>query len=182
MKKFSQFSKTKVRRINEADETMMQPVSGQEGAPVVANLPQNIQQPEVEGEIAGTVESNDVSKFFSKLFESREMAHVYHLQVRGDEGSYAAHMALGSYYEEVVGLIDDCIEVYQGQYGLIDGYDIIDTKDTKTKEYVAYFEEVAEFVKHSRKSISDEDTHLHSIIDDIVCLIYKTLYKLKFNK
>ena len=65
MKKFSQFSKTKVRRINEADETMMQPVSGQDGAPVVANLPQNIQQPEVEGEIAGTVESNEVSTFFS---------------------------------------------------------------------------------------------------------------------
>ena len=185
MKKFSEFSK-KVRKVNEADEqeAMMQPVAGQDGAPVVANLPQNIEQPEAEqeGEIAGTVESNDVSKFFSKLFESREMAHVYHLQVRGDEGSYAAHMALGSYYEEVVDLIDDCIEVYQGQYGLIEGYDIIDTKDTKTKEYVAYFEEVAEFVKHSRKSISEEDTHLHSIIDDIVCLIYKTLYKLKFNK
>jgi hypothetical protein len=27
-----------------------------------------------------------VVAFFSKLFESREMAHVYHLQVRGDEG------------------------------------------------------------------------------------------------
>lgn len=183
MRKFSDFGGKKIRKINEDKQTdaMMQPVAGQDGDPVVANLPQNIEQPQ-EGEIAGTVESNDVSKFFSKLFESREMAHVYHLQVRGDEGSYAAHMALGSYYEEVVDLIDDCIEVYQGQYGLIEGYDIIDTKDTKTKEYVAYFEEVAEFVKHSRKSISEEDTHLHSIIDDIVCLIYKTLYKLKFNK
>ena len=182
MKKFSQFSKTKVRRINEADETMMQPVSGQEGATVVANLPQNIQQPEAEGEIAGTVESNDCSAFFSKLFESKEMAHVYHLQVRGDEGSYAAHMALGSYYEEVLGMIDDVIEVYQGQYGLIEGYEVIDTKETKSKDPVAYFEEVAEYVKHARKCISEEDTHLHSIIDDIVCLIYKTLYKLKFNK
>lgn len=182
MKKFSQFSKTKVRRINEADETMMQSVTGQDGDPVVANLPQNIQQPEVEGEIAGTVESNEVSTFFSKLFESKEMAHVYHLQVRGDEGSYAAHMALGSYYEEVLDMIDNVIEVYQGQYGLIEGYEVIDTKETKTKDSVAYFEEVAEYVKHARKCISEEDTHLHSIIDDIVCLIYKTLYKLKFNK
>ncbi len=42
-----------------------------------------------------------VSLFFSKLFESREMAHVYHLQVSGDEGSYAAHVALNSYYDDV---------------------------------------------------------------------------------
>jgi hypothetical protein len=47
---------------------------------------------------------------------------------------------------------------------------------------LAYFEELAEYVKHARKSISEEDTHLHSIVDDIVVLIYKTLYKLKFTK
>ena len=182
MKKFSQFSKTKVRRINEADETMMQPVSGQDGSPVVANLPQNIQQPEVEGEIAGTVESNEVSTFFSKLFESREMAHVYHLQVRGDEGSYAKHMALGAYYEGVLEFIDDIIEIYQGQYGIVEGYDVIDTKDTKTKDPIDYFEELAEYIKHARKCISEEDTHLHNIVDELVALIYKTLYKLKFNK
>ena len=182
MRKFSDFGGKKIRKINEDEQTdaMMQPVTGQDGDPVVANLPQNIEQP--EGEIAGNVESNECSAFFSKLFESKEMAHVYHLQVRGDEGSYAAHMALGSYYEEVLDMIDNVIEVYQGQYGLIEGYEVIDTKETKTKDPVAYFEEVAEYVKHARKCISEEDTHLHSIIDDIVCLIYKTLYKLKFNK
>ncbi len=194
MKKFSDFNK--VRRINEADETMMQPVVGQNGDPVIANLPaeetnvianlpDNIQKEEDnidKEEIAGTVESNDVSKLFSKLFESREMAHVYHLQVRGDEGSYAKHVALGSYYDLVLEFIDDIIEIYQGQYGIVDEYDVIDTKDTKTKEPVAYFEEVAEYIKHARKCILEEDTHLHNIIDEIVALIYKTLYKLKFNK
>lgn len=184
MRKFSDFGgKKPVRRINEADETVdFQVVSGQDGAPVTANLPENIKTEEQEGEIAGTVESNDCSSFFSKLFESREMAHVYHLQVRGDEGSYAKHMALGGYYEDVLDMIDDVIEVYQGQYGIVENYDAIDTTETKSKEPVAYFEEVAEYIKHGRKCIVEEDTHLHSIIDDIVCLLYKTLYKLKFNK
>ena len=188
MKKFSDFGgKKPVKRINEADETVdFQPVSGQDGAPVVANLPGNIQMPgeeqKEEGEIAGTVESTECSNFFSKLFESREMAHVYHLQVRGDEGSYAKHMALGGYYEGVLDFIDEIIEVYQGQYGIIDGYDIIDTKDTKTKDPVAYFEEMAEYIKNARKCINEEDTHLHNIVDEIVALLYKTLYKLKFNK
>jgi len=186
MRKFSDFGgKKPVKAINESEETVdFQPVSGQDGDPVTANLPGNVIVPQEKNddEIAGTTESNDVSTFFSKLFESREMAHVYHLQVRGDESSYARHMALGGYYEDVLDMIDSVIEVYQGQYGIIENYDVIDTSETKSKEPLAYFEELAENIKHSRKCISEEDTHLHSIIDDIVCLLYKTLYKLKFNK
>ena len=86
------------------------------------------------------------------------------------------------YYEDVLDLIDELLETYQGQYGIVDGYDVIDTNDTRTKEKVEYFEGLAEFVKHGRKAIVAEDTHLHSIIDDIVVLIYRTLYKLKFTK
>ena len=182
MKKFSDFGmKRPVRRINEQDETVepvksFDPVTGKEivkEEETPANLPENTEEKE---------EGCDIVKFFSKLFESREMAHIYHLQVRGDEGSYASHMALGSYYEGVLDLIDQIIEVYQGQYGIVDGYDIIDTKDTKTKDTVAYFEEIAEYIKHGRKCISAEDTHLQNIVDEIVSLVYKTLFKLKFNK
>jgi Family of unknown function (DUF5856) len=167
MKKFSH-----IRKVYEQEEV------------VPANLPQIIQpeenkveQPEPQALASGTPVA-----FFSKLFESREMAHIYHLQVNGEEGSHAAHKALQKYYEDVLDLIDDLLETYQGQYGIVDGYDVIDTNDTRTKEKVEYFESLVEFVKHGRKAISAEDTHLHSIIDDIVVLIYRTLYKLKFTK
>lgn len=125
--------------------------------------------------------SNPV-KLFSKLFESREMAHIYHLQVNGEEGSHASHVALNTYYEDILELIDTLIETYSGQYGIVDGYDIIDTNSTRTKDKVAYFEDLVEFIKYSRKSISAEDTHLQNIIDEVVALIYRTLYKLKFMK
>ena len=173
MKKFST-----IRKIYEQEEI------------VPANLPQvdqpqgtevvKTEQPEPqpqEGENAGSAVS-----LFSKLFESREMAHIYHLQVNGEQGSHAAHTALNEYYDGILDLIDDLIETYQGQYGIVDGYDVIDTNTTRTKEKVEYFESLVEFVKHGRKAISAEDTHLHSIIDDIVVLIYRTLYKLKFTK
>jgi hypothetical protein len=171
MKKFST-----IRKIYEADEV------------VAANLPQNVTpetevnkieqpEPQPEGENAGSAVT-----LFSKLFESREMAHIYHLQVNGEMGSHAAHKALQKYYEDVLDLIDELLETYQGQYGIVDGYETIDTAETKTKEKVEYFEGLTEFVKHGRKAISLEDTHLHSIIDDIVVLIYRTLYKLKFTK
>jgi len=171
MKKFST-----IRKIYEADEV------------VAANLPQpvapetdtKVQQPEPQPE---TQEGPGTPvALLSKLFESREMAHIYHLQVNGEMGSHAAHTALGEYYDGVLELIDDLIETYQGQYGIVDGYETIDTAETKTKEKIAYFEELSQFVKHGRKAISLEDTHLQNIIDEVVALIYRTLYKLKFTK
>jgi hypothetical protein len=179
MKKFSELKKT--RRILEQDEF-----------PIAANLPTETPN----GVVSTEVETQDTSipetgkesgemnpvNFFSKLFESREMAHIYHLQVRGEEGSFAKHEALGKYYEGVLGFIDEIIEVYQGQYGVVDGYDVIDTKDTATKDAIAYFEDLAEYIKHARKCIDVEDTHIHNFIDEVVALVYKTLYRLKFNK
>lgn len=175
MKKFSELKKT--RRIFEQDEV---PAGN-----LPANLPgaqaQAQAQPEPEANVTETGDLNPVT-FFSKLFESREMAHVYHLQVRGEEGSFAKHEALGKYYDGVLDFIDDVIEIYQGQYGVVDGYEVIDTKETSTKDAIAYFEELAVYIKNARKCISAEDTHIHNFVDEIVALIYKTLYRLKFNK
>lgn len=135
-------------------------------------------QPETQPQVEGC----DVSKFFSKLFESREIAHVYHLQVRGDQGSYASHVALNTYYDSVLEFIDELIETYQGQYEIVDNYQMIDTSATTSKDKIEYFQELASYIKEARKCISAEDTHLHNIIDEIVALVYKTLYKLRFNK
>ena len=111
------------------------------------------------------------------------MAHVYHLQVKGDMGSHAAHTALNEYYDGLLEFLDELIEVYQGQYGIIENYEMIDTKDTNSKDKIEYFLEFLKFIKDTKKStFSDEDTHIHNIIDEVVALTYKLIYKLKFNK
>jgi DNA-binding ferritin-like protein len=175
MKKFSDFKPVKSKRINEADENQ----TGQEMVP--ANLPENIIGQEQQNEEQPS-EGGDVSKFISKLLESREMAQVYHWTVKGDMGSHAAHLALESYYSGVIGFIDDIVEIYQGQYGLIEGYDIIDTTDSKSKDRLDYFKETVEYVKSNRKCIKAEDTHIHNIVDELIALQYKTIYKLTYNK
>ena len=124
-------------------------------------------------------------KFFSKIFESREMAHMFHLKTQGD-GSFAQHLALQDYYEgdnSILGLIDDLVEVYQGQYNLVEGWDNIDKQSKISEEPLQYFIEVAEFVKRTRYSaISKEDAHIQAIIDEILNVIYKLIYKLRFLK
>mgnify|MGYP000925053131 CR=1 FL=1 len=41
----------------------------------------------------------------SIFFHSRTQAHAFHLETRGP-GSLAIHLALNTYYDEIVGLMD----------------------------------------------------------------------------
>jgi len=186
MRKFSEFKPVK-KKIFEAEsnlpsnyedmskEELLKLMSGQQQKPETDNEEKVEDKPENSN-------STDISKFISKLLESREMAQVYHWTVKGDMGSHAAHLALEAYYDGVIGFIDDIVEIYQGQYGLIEGYDVIDTTDSKSKDRLDYFKEVVEFVKSERTCIKDEDTHIHNIVDELIALQYKTIYKLTYNK
>jgi hypothetical protein len=148
MKKFSDFKPVK-KKIFEAEanlpgnyedmskEELIKLMSGQSKTEEV----EDNETEEEKSENSETSGSNDVIKFISKIFESRQMAHVYHLQVKGDMGSHAKHIALQEYYEGddegeggVLDSLDTLIEIYQAQYGLIEGYDIIDTKESNSKD------------------------------------------------
>lgn len=189
MKRFSEIQKkTKIKRINEAEEANLpsnyEDMSKEELLALMSGKKEQpeAQKEEKEEEKEESTECGDISKFISKLLESREMAQVYHWTVKGDMGSHAAHLALEAYYDGVIGFIDELVEVHSGQYGLIEGYDIIDTTDSKSKERLDYFKEVVEFVRSERECIKKEDTHLHNIVDEVVALLYKTIYKLTYNK
>lgn len=189
MKRFSEIQKrSKIRRINEADANLPQNYQDMSKEELIKLMSgQKSEKPEEKEEVEDKKEdtksgATGVAKFFSKLFESREMAHIYHLTVKGEPGSHAAHKALQEYYEGILEFIDEMIEVYQGQYGLIENYDIIDTSETKSKDKLEYFKELVEWVRVEKKCIKTEDTHLLNIVDEAVALMYKTIYKLTYNK
>src|SRR5690554_6934834 len=117
-----------------------------------------------------------MEELLKKILTSREVAHAMHLKT----GNNIYHIALDMYYTDIVDMIDDLSETYQGQYDIIldDVYEIEGEYDlTKIKEY---FEDLVKYVKDSKKDIiNDDNDHLISILDDIVILIYKVLYKIK---
>ena len=190
MKRFSEVQKKSrvLKRINESESNLpsnYEELSKEELIKLMSGQQKSEEEREEKSEEKEEVqvsEGGDVSKFISKLLESREMAQVYHWTVKGDMGSHAAHLALQTYYEEVIEFIDDIVEIYQGQYGLIEGYDVIDTTDSKSKDKLDYFKETVEYVKVERTCIKSEDTHIHNIIDELIALQYKTIYKLTYNK
>ena len=179
MKKFGDFVK-----LNEQEVQLSQTQATQSS--VDQTQPQIVQQTSVSvdnGVVGASTTSTEVTNgsiitFVNKLFESRQMAHVYHLK----QESYAQHMALQSYYDGILELVDEFVEVYQGQYTLLEGYDMI-LGEVKETDPIVYLEGVVNYVRTEKsKVINAEDSHLLNIVDEMVALLYKTLYKLKHLK
>jgi DNA-binding ferritin-like protein len=118
-----------------------------------------------------------VGLLLGTLMQSRNQAHIYHLQVQG-VGSYAAHKALNKYYDQIVDKIDGLAEGIQGRYGIITGYRMADTirEDNNAR---MYFDGLSKFVEGIRKQIP-QDSYIQNQVDEIVDLIESTKYKLKF--
>jgi hypothetical protein len=110
--------------------------------------------------------------FTLTLLHSATNAHLMHFKTK----SFSQHMALGTYYDEIVDLVDSLVESYQGLYGIVDDYPNV---YHSPKDPLKYFESLQRFVKDARKDLP-QDSELQNIIDEIADLINSTTYKLKF--
>lgn len=120
---------------------------------------------------------NQMGLLVGTLMQSRNQAHIYHLQVTGP-GSHAAHLALQAYYEGIIPLIDGLVESYQGKYGILTGY-AMSASLREDGNFASYFEALCMFVEKARQGIP-QDSFLANQVDTIVELINSTKYKLKF--
>lgn len=118
-----------------------------------------------------------VAKFISTLFNSREQAHIFHLQTN----SFAVHKALNKYYEDIVGLVDDYVELFQGRYGIITGYQPTNKFLEGDAEVLKYFMALQKFIDVNRTQLPD-NSDLNNVVDEISHLVNATIYKLRFLK
>jgi hypothetical protein len=117
----------------------------------------------------------DFSKLISYLFHSRTQVHVFHLQTN----SFAEHMALQGYYDNIIELIDKLVESYQGKYGIVKDYTSFNILPYENKQQViTYFDALYNTINAMRQGIID--SYLQNQIDGIVELTEQTLYKLKY--
>ena len=119
-------------------------------------------------------EQKNVALLVSTLLHSATVTHFMHFST----DSYARHVALATYYDEIVDLTDDLAEAFMG-------YE--EVKLTQwPKEFhlasdpVTYLEKLRDFVEEIRKVICPEYTPIQNQIDAIQELMDSTIYKLKF--
>lgn len=116
--------------------------------------------------------NNSFVKLASVLFHSQVQSHIMHLQT----DSYARHMALGSYYDGIVDLIDRLIETGQGRkMSVFTGYTFAPLQDNL--EPLSYFTSLLHQVEALRLELGYP--FAEQICDDIIELISSTIYKLQ---
>ena len=117
----------------------------------------------------------DFCEMSCQLLHSQKQAHIFHLGTK----SFAEHMALNGYYDEIDGLVDGLIESFQGKYGLLTNYKSYKVQSYKNKNQVLkYFTGLLNTIEEKRDCC--EDSYIQNQIDGIQELIYSTMYKLKF--
>jgi hypothetical protein len=115
------------------------------------------------------------AEFIGLLFLARDVTHSVHLNTR----SYSKHKALNIFYERIVGAADDFAEAYQGRHGLIGPITLHSVK--KTNNVIEFLEDSLKQIEDARYEVCDKsDSSLQQLIDNIVEVYLRTLYKLKF--
>ena len=116
--------------------------------------------------------NEEVSEFVAALLHSSTVTHFMHWATN----SYAHHIALGEYYDQIIELTDQFAEAYMGKYEQLKKF----PKDFHTSEEPEkYLVGIQSFVAEARKHLP-QDTELQNIVDEIADLINTTIYKLKF--
>lgn len=123
--------------------------------------------------------ANFGGKLMQILSESNIQTHVWHLQTK----SYAQHMALGGFYDCIVGFTDSLLEIYQGHHGVkISGnIDIkIDSKYATAKP-LAYMKKLKSNLDTLYNNKHLNENCLLAVMDEIMGLVDKTIYLLSLS-
>jgi len=109
------------------------------------------------------------------LFLARDVTHSVHLNTR----SYSKHVALNIFYDRIVGAADDFAEAYQGRHGMIGPISLMSAK--KTTNVIEFLQDQLDEIEKCRYEVVDKsDSSLQQLIDNIIEIYLRTIYKLKY--
>ena len=117
----------------------------------------------------------DIQQFIGLLFASRDYAHKAHLNT----DSFAAHMALGDFYDGIIDLADSLAETWMGRN--LQKVGEIPVINAPKGEPEKVMKRLLEVVQDTR-DFCDNDSVLSNIVDEIEQLYSSTIYKLRFLK
>jgi ERCC4-related helicase len=112
-----------------------------------------------------------ISELASRTLAAANIAHREHWKT----DSYAAHVALGSFYSGATDAIDNIIESYQGLYGKIEDFEV---KTEQVDDIVEFLSDEADWIDVNRDEITQGSANLGNLIDTLSCVYTKTIFLL----
>lgn len=122
--------------------------------------------------MVNVTDPKNAAEFVMRLLLAGDHAHILHFKTR----SYAQHVALGSFYEEIEELADTLAETIQGKVGILDYPADLQVPLAATP--LKFLQELNAYVQKYREEVSTE-TDIQNQIDEIVSLISQTYYKIE---
>lgn len=123
------------------------------------------------------MDNQTVGTFVSTLLHSATLTHLMHFQTP----SYAQHVALQAYYEEIPELVDNLVESMQGAYEMIVQPYPSMFGNGNNDDPLSYLISLRNYVRDYRGDMP-QDSEIQNDIDSIATLLNQTVYKLKFLK
>ena len=115
-----------------------------------------------------------MEQLISLFFLARDIAHKEHLRT----DSYARHMALGSFYDDIIVHADSIAEAYMGSYGVLKDFPIQASQSSTS--IIKELERHVTWIDENRyKACDKDDTPIQNLIDAAVETYLSALYKLK---
>lgn len=119
----------------------------------------------------------DMAGLIAELLHATTKTHMAHLKSK----SYAAHMALGEFYETLPDMVDNVAEQYQGVTGsLLEFPTVTVTPINTTEEAIAYLGELYTMIAKYQETCMYSE--IINELDVIKSCIDKAKYKLIFLK
>jgi len=110
------------------------------------------------------------AELVSRCFAARDAAHFAHLSTK----SYAAHMALGDFYEGVLDAADAFIECYQGVFGLVEDFPEV----PRSKGELVPIHDLRKWLAANRAGVARGQRELENLVDEISAECDRAIYKL----
>ena len=117
-------------------------------------------------------EKQKVAKVIGILFASRDYAHRAHLKTP----DYSKHMALNTFYDEIIELADELSEIAQGKFGLLNIAKI--SFKTSIDDPIKGLQTQLNAVLAEAEGCTNGA--LRNVVDEIEALYLRTIYKLKY--
>ena len=117
---------------------------------------------------------NPIGEFVLTLLHAVTNTHIIHWQCI--DRSYAEHQALGAFYDELQGLVDELMEGIMGKYGIPAELPVMYYHPAADGK--AELTALKDFVAEKRQQMP-QDSEIQNQIDEIAMLINKTLFLLR---
>ena len=117
-------------------------------------------------------------KLVAPFIKIQEQLRIFHWQAE----TYAQHKAFGKAYEEFGDLVDDFVEVYMGKNGKLRAkitYNI--ELDNLNENYNDYINDSIAFLISLSKELSEVDTDLLNIRDEMLAVLNRLKYLLSLK-